>query len=147
MKFNWGWAIVLAFVVFIASILVAVFVASDNPEEMVTTDYYEKGVHKQEEIDQIKNYTDLQGKITTQKDEDFFRISFPSDFDGKTIVGDIHFYRPSKEILDFFVDFELDDSTNTVEVPYDKLHIGQWKLIIQWECEGVKYHHKQPIRI
>lgn len=147
MKFNWGWAIVIAFVIFIVSILSAVFVASDNPEEMVTDDYYEKGVNKQEEIDQIENYTALEGKIKTQKDEDFFRVFFPVDFEGKSIKGDIHFYRPSKEILDFFVDFDLDDTTNVVEVPYEKLHMGQWKLIIHWECEGVEYHHKQPVRI
>jgi len=55
MKFNWGHCIAVVLVIFASSILVFVYVASKQKNELVTEKYYEKAVAYQQRIDAEKN--------------------------------------------------------------------------------------------
>lgn len=54
MKFNWGHCIAVVLVIFASSILVFVYVASKQKNELVTEKYYEKAVAYQQRIDAEK---------------------------------------------------------------------------------------------
>ena len=51
---NWGYKILLVYLIFILGILFMVFKSSTQKTDLVTTDYYAKELKYQEKIDEMK---------------------------------------------------------------------------------------------
>lgn len=146
MKLNWGWGIVLAFVLFIGFILYFVVLAmTDNSadHDLVTDEYYQEELAFQNEIDATTNGLPYAREFQIEKTEEGLLISVPEKLREQNINSTLSFYRPSNEHLDFNLAISL--SKPHLLIPDDRLLDGRWDIRIQWEQEGTEYLVKKSI--
>lgn len=146
MKFNWGHGIVLVMALAISGFLSLVFITSRERIDMVTEDYYPKELKYEDQIDKIKNYNALAGKIVVNVDQSVL-ILFPKDVGpADKVKGLIHFYRPSDKNLDIEEEISLNQSYS-MSFPKEQFSEGKYELIIEWSVGEKSYLSKQDIYV
>ena len=146
MKINWGTAIVLAFIGFIAFILYFVLSMNFNDKynhQLVTDDYYKQELEYQDDIDKVNNSKTLEKDISYTKTKQGLIFKFPENFDPKKITGKVFLYRPSNEHLDFETPISISESY--LLVPDKRLLDGRWNISIDWQYNGKSYLYKKSI--
>jgi nitrogen fixation protein FixH len=146
MKINWGTAIVMSFIAFIAFILYFVFIASTDvraEHDLVTEEYYKAELAYQEEIDAQTNASKLQPPIKISKVKEGLAISLPKEMNSKNTKGLMSLYRPSDKQLDF--NLPLSWSKSHLLIPDKRLLDGRWDIKIYWEYQGKAFLHKERI--
>jgi hypothetical protein len=114
---NWGYKILLVYIIFITGIMFLVFKSSSQKMDLVTTDYYAKELKYQEKIDAMKNVHQLSDTVKYEMNEGKLTIVFPKDFAGKKITGDVLLYCPSDEDKDVTQNFSVQDFSVLIPVP------------------------------
>ena len=146
MKLNWGWSIVVAFVLFIGFILYFVILAMTDQRadhDLVTDEYYQEELAYQNEIDATKNGLQYAEEFQVQKSAKGLTISIPESLRDQNINSTVSLYRPSNEHLDFNLAISL--SKPHLLIPDDRLLDGRWDIRIQWKKEGTDYLVKKSI--
>ena len=146
MKINWGTGIVISIVLFIGFILFFVVKMSTDKKyshDLVTEEFYQKGMVYQEEIDAEENSNMLSSNIEGKRVPAGWQLSFPKEIEASKVKGIVFLYRPSNKQLDF--DFPLVISGSNLLIPDKRLLGGRWNIIIDWEYEGNKYMYKKEI--
>ncbi|WP_010135348.1 FixH family protein [Ochrovirga pacifica] len=136
MKLNWGTYIVITFIVFISFILyfvVKTFTQKQYDYDLVTESYYEEELNFQQTIDYAKNTKELFEKVQLLQEGTTWVAKFPKQLKGH-VVGEIQFYRPSNDLLDFVTKA----NNYRVEIPSTSLVPGRWNAIITW------YYSQEP---
>ena len=82
---NWGYKILLVYVVFVTGIMFMVFKSSSQKVDLVTTDYYAKELKYQQKIDAMNRVSLLSDTVKYEMSEGNLTIAFPKDFAGKKI--------------------------------------------------------------
>lgn len=147
MKINWGTAIVLAFIGFIAFIMYFVISMLTNKKydhDLVVENYYQQELKFQESITKEENSNNLSEQITWRKTNEGMLITFPKNTDANKINGKVFLYRPSNKHLDFEMPISL--SNHTLLVPDNRLLDGRWNLSVEWEYDNVEYLFKEEIK-
>lgn len=140
---NWGYKILVVYVVFVAGILFMVFKSSGEKTDLVTSDYYAQELKFQDKIDQEKHTQALSGPIRYELRGEQLVVYFPTDFRGKKITGTITIYCPADQNLDVQKGFMVTDSPVTIGIPSGI--INAFELQIDWQAEGVDYYFKEKI--
>lgn len=140
---NWGYKILLVIVVFVSGILFMVYKSTTTVSEMVTSDYYEKELVYQKTIDAQANVNDLEGSVNYNLENDQLAISFPNDFAGKTLEGEVTLYYPSDKSKDIVQKFSLQDSR--ILIPVNTADKKGFTLQLSWQCEGKSYYFEKKI--
>jgi hypothetical protein len=142
---NWGYRILIVYLVFVAGILFLVIRTSNEKTDLVTKDYYAKELRYQQQIDETGRTAALSAPVMYEvKGHELF-IRFPKDFAGKKLSGDVLLYCPSDENKDIRQDFSVQDTTVIVSLPVSGK--GLYELHISWESEGTKYYFEKRINI
>ena len=140
---NWGYKILLVYVVFIAGILFMVFRSSGEKTDLVTSDYYAQELKFQEKIDQEKNTHALSAPIRYQLDGQQLSVLFPADFKEKQIKGVISIYCPADQKLDTKQNFDVTDAPVNINLPAGIISV--FELHVTWSADGVEYFFKSRI--
>jgi hypothetical protein len=142
---NWGHKIIAVYIVFVAGMLFLAFKSLNQNTDLVTEDYYAKELVYQQKIDEVKRTALLSAPVNISFVNHTVNISFPEDFTGKKITGQIDLYCPSDEKKDRNQAFTITDSMVTIMLPenYHGLHYVK----INWTVEGVNYYYEQKIII
>lgn len=135
---NWGYKIILVFVIFASGILTLVIKSMRTRVDMVTGDYYAEELKYQQNIDAQKNAHRLSGPVTVAQTGDSIEIVFPQECMGKELNGGITFYRPSDSRRDFTVPAQP-DAQGKVLVSRARLDRGNYRIKVQWVSEGIPY--------
>ncbi len=91
-KINWGHKLTFVITGFCLLFVGAVFFMTTHEVNLVSEDYYPRGMNYQEKIDKKKNAATLSEKVTLKATTKQVEIQFPRT---ETIQeGTIHFYRP-----------------------------------------------------
>lgn len=146
MKINWGTGIVIGMVLFISFIMFLVInMLTDKKfdHDLVTEEYYQEELHYQEEINAETNAFSLKENITDRRVKDGWIIEFPKNLELSKISGNLNFYRPSNEKLDFNIPLELKEYK--IFIKDEQLVEGRWNINIHWEYEGTPYLYKNEI--
>jgi hypothetical protein len=144
MKFNWGTKLVLFALLFMTFIVTLVVKIMREDVPMVETDYYEKGLNYQQEIDNSTR-TDSMVQFNVFNDDSGYQhlvilnVSSADIPDGKLI-----FYRPSNEAEDAQADVSI-PSKKVFQFPLHTLTPGKWTLKFTWTRDGQKYKIEKPI--
>lgn len=139
-KFNWGTGIVLAFATFIGFIMFFVIrTATDSSYkyELVSEKYYENELKFQHQIDAVANEKQLKESLKITQDTNQLSVSIPT-VNNSSIVGEVHFYRPSNEKLDFTVPIHKNQSLFVINK--NKLAKGKWIVQVSWYYANQKNH-------
>jgi len=145
-KINWGTAMVIAMVLFMAFILQFVYrsIAVDKYEHhLVSEDYYKDELYYQQEIDKMNNASKLTQNVKVDRVGEGMLVSFPDEMNFTKITGIVYFQRPSDERLDFKKEISLSD--HIMLIKDDKLINGKWKVKIDWKYGNDEYLFKEAI--
>ncbi len=143
-KLNWGWAIVLFFILFITALLSFVVFTTTVHNDLVAVDYYEQQITYQQQIDKVKRTQKLGRQLAVRQGNDFLAITFPDTFAVDSIAGKIIFFRPDDAKKDFTIDILTDSNLRQV-VSTKGLHRGLWKLRIDWAAGDSLYYNEEQI--
>lgn len=146
MKVNWGTAIVLAIIGFMAFIMFFVIKMSTNDEydhDLVVEDYYQQELEFQKDINKESNAKNLETNVTWTKTNEGVLISFPPELDYKKINGKVFLYRPSNKQLDFEIPISL--SNHNLLIPDKRLLDGRWNISIDWSYNDQNYLFKEAM--
>ena len=148
MKFNFGTGLILFFALWAVGILFLVYKSSKENIDLVSTDYYNKEVAYQSQIDKEKNVSGLSQALAVSFDNanGAVTIQFPRDFQSKPIAGTIHFFKPDDASKDFAVEVQPDENLKQL-ISVSKIKSGLWRVQVDWSCSGENYYEEKNILI
>jgi hypothetical protein len=146
MKFHWGHAIFLVFIMFLAAMTWVIVFAFSQKVNLVTPEYYPKGVDYEDQINKIRNTAKLNHKIRFEKQNDKLVFMFPDEINSDSISGTIQFY--------FITDFEKDrkveinpDTTGKQEINIKNFLSGRYIIKIDWAAGNKGYYQEFDIKL
>lgn len=143
-KFNWGYGILIVFIVFILFALSNIIFFMNKDVELVANNYYEKGTDYQQQIKKISNSEALKSKIVIKQMDDNIEFIFPEVVKGKNAIGMITFYRPSNSKEDKYFSFSLDKRNDFIYNAKDLVK-GMWRIKIDWQMDGQNYYSEETL--
>lgn len=140
---NWGKGLALALASFAALMAWFIVKASQEPEPLVTEQYYEQELKYQERIDDIARARTI-GPVRMDVTRGTVRILFPEEVHGRSISGDLLLQRPNDPSKDRRVmvrpDAKGDFGTDGMQlVP------GRYNAQLEWRADGVTYYTEERI--
>ena len=142
---NWGFKILIAYLIFVGGILYLVVRASGEKFDLVEPDYYQAELNYQKRIDQQKRAASLSAppEISLSK-AGIITIVFPLEMKDDKIKGELFLYAPSDEKKDFKQRFECTDS---LLMKFPKKLSGFYHIKLEWETEGKTYFHQESLML
>ena len=138
MKLSWGTRIFFLYTGFVAMIVFFVFKAMSQDIDLVAPDYYAQELKYQDKLDRINRANALAQPLTWKIENGSVKMTFPAEFNGKTIKGDIVFFRPSDKTKDVIVAVDPGAAGEQV-ISSEKLSSGLYRVQVGWEVDGVTY--------
>lgn len=143
-KWNWGTGIAIFLGLFILSLIAFILFTLTIKYDLVESNYYDKDLKYQEQIDKSKRFALLKEKPKIQTKNGFVFIDFPNSYKSDGLKGDILFYRPSDKNLDFKV--KIDIANDTIQViDISKKAKGIWILKFNWTMKDTAYYFEEEI--
>jgi hypothetical protein len=145
MKFNWGWALVIAialFAIFIGQFFVRGF---SHRADLVADDYYNQEVNYQQRIN-AKARAKALGALVFSPADGQLAISLPQGINGRNATGHIHFYKPNNSSLDMHYTLAT-DSLNRQLIDVSALPRGLWQVKVEVQYQGESYFWEESINL
>ena len=138
MNLNWGKGLFLAYGIFIIAVIIMVTISMTRKTDLVATNYYEKEIKYQEEIDRINNTNKLKEQVKFEINESTIVTSFPFNSTQSEITGEVNFYRPSDSKKDFSLKVDAGkDFKQTIDL--SSIDKGLWKIKVFWNMDSKDY--------
>ncbi|MDF1677056.1 MAG: FixH family protein [Vicingaceae bacterium] len=135
---NWGYRIVLAFVLFMTFIISMVVYVSSKGADLVAEDYYMQEVNYQDIIDAKSNSVGLKDQLKITQDAQKVVVFFPKEV-AQNIEGTIHFYHPQHTDKDVVKPITLNEGRNQ-SIYKMGLTKGNYVVKLLWK-EGDKSYY------
>ena len=136
---NWGYRIIIVFVLFIAFIVSMVVYVSLKGADLVAEDYYTQEVDYQTIIDAKQNSIHLKDQIQVTQDNDHISIEFPEFKADHPISGTVHFYHPQTAKFDLEKALTLSEK-NVQVINKANLVKGNYTIKLFWN-DGTKNYY------
>ncbi len=146
MKFNWGTGIVLVLIVFLAGIITLVVISSSQELNLVTPDYYPKGIAYQKHIDKEFRTSKLTSGIEFSQDENSIFITFPGIDSLNNAEGEILLFYPRSYRFDKKYDIILNDSLTHI-ISKDSLMKGRCIIKVDWTVDSIDYYQEKELML
>ena len=142
----WPYAIIGWFLLFGSAMAAWVVVAVRNDPDLVRADYYEQEIAYQLQIERLNRTHLVRGEISIAYESTQQRVALRLPFAhlANTVVGTIHFYRPSDSKLDFDLPLAI-DADGVQRISAAKLQRGLWKVRVQWTNGGQEFFYDQSV--
>ncbi len=145
-KFNWGTGILITIIVFIAITISTVIFLMNQKVDLVASDYYDKGIHHQEQIDRMNRTNKMGDDVSINPENGFIKLVLPKSFVRKSLDGTIQFYRPSDGKNDFAVALAIDTSGQQL-ISTQNMDKGYWKVKLNFTQDAVEYYKESSFVI
>ncbi len=150
MKFNWGTGIFIFLVVFVLSMMGLVYITSIHEVNLVTQEYYPKGVKYQDQIDKEKHTSALVQELEVMQEGNIINITFPNIYNGDSTVndiqGNIQLYFPVSYRYDKKYKISV-DANNIHSIPTDSVMVGRCIIKVDWTANGIDYYQETELRL
>jgi len=113
---------------------------------LVSDNYYEKSLVYQDEIDKQSRTKSLNEEVKINFNGEVISILFPSDYASKNMAGEIYFYRPSDQKMDFKIPLQLSETGSQI-IQTQNIEKGFWRLKLNWTMNGNEYYNEKAIII
>lgn len=140
---NWGYKILIVYLLFVAGIVLLVFKSANQKIDLVTPDYYAKELKHQDRIDAIKRTNALSSKLKYEVANNTIIITLPAEFNEKELKGEILLYCPSDNNKDIRKDFSTNNRTTAIELPSGIN--GSYDLQVSWNTETRDYYFEEKL--
>ena len=145
-NFNWGTGILLTIIVMLVWLAFLVSKTLNYKINIDSDDYYERGLVHSAQMERIKRSIPFQNKFSVELSTDAVLINYPSNFNGKNLIGELWFYRPS--------DYELDKkiAVSNQDDNSQKIHIqhftkGRYIVRATFDSDSLSYFFEHEIII
>ena len=145
-KFNWGTGILITIIVFMVITISTVIFLMNQKVDLVASDYYDKGIHHQEQIDRMNRTNKMGNEVSITPENGFIRLVLPKYFAQKSLNGTIQFYRPSDSKKDFAVALTIDTSAQQF-ISTQNMVKGYWKVKLNFTQDEVEYYKESSFVI
>lgn len=145
-KFNWGAGILLTIIVFMASMVGIIIFSMNQQVNLVSPDYYPKGVNYEEQINKSRNLSLLKTKVILKKEDTTIRIIFPDDFANRTVSGNVQFYYMTDFEQDINKEIKLDKNLQQSFLLKD-FKSGRYILKLDWSDGAKSYYQEIDINL
>ena len=145
-KFNWGTGILLTIIIFMVIIISTVIYLMNQNVDLVASDYYDKGIHHQEQIDRVNRTNAIGDELQISPENGFIRLVFPKSYSQKSLSGTIKFYRPSDSKKDFALPISIDTTAQQI-IPTQNLEKGYWTVKLNWIQDSIEYYKERSFLI
>ena len=145
-KISWGTGIVIGIVIFIVLSVTMTIIFMTQDVSLVSDNYYEKSLVYQDEIDKQSRTKALNEEVKINFNGETIAILFPSDYVSKNMTGEIYFYRPSDQKMDFIIPLQI-SADGSQSIPVERFEKGFWRLKLNWEMDGNEYYNEKAIVI
>ena len=145
-KFNWGTGIFIFIALFLLVNAFVIFKSFQQRNDLVTEEYYPQGLEYQKQIDRFANANALTGKIQITQEPGAVVIIYPSELKGKTVKGQVNFFRPSDENADFKDSISF-DTAMIQKIPVQKMMKGKYIAKFFWVMDGKEYAYESTVRL
>lgn len=142
---NWGYKIMLVYVVFIAGIMLLVFKSSSQKVELVTENYYEQELKFQQKIDQAERAQSLSVPIKYDFENNEITISFPDEMKGKKLNAQVLIYFVADETKDKTYHLTTEEAKLLIELPQNSK--GNYVLKMDWMADSISYYSEHKFFI
>ena len=148
MKFNFGTGLIAFFALWALGVLFLVYKSSLENIDLVATDYYNKEVAFQSQIDKEKNVTQLSQPVQVNFDQSNQQVAiqFPNDFTSANLEGTIYFFKPDDASKDFNVKLNADACMKQV-ISSAEMKKGLWRAEMDWSCDGKNFYEEKDFLI
>jgi hypothetical protein len=143
MKFHWGHGLLIAIIISVLAISFLVFLSSRERIDLITEDYYPKGLKYDLQIEKIKNTNSLDKKLWIEI-RDSLIISFPQIVRSPdSIEGEIWIYSAADKFADKKLKIELNESFYQA-IDLKQFHLAKYEIIVDWKANGKEYYQNEP---
>jgi nitrogen fixation protein FixH len=146
MKIHWGTGLAAGIVSFALLMAIMVAIAMSNRVDLVTDQYYDRGIAYQERINSLRRTAAREEKPLVTVSPEQLTIEFPRQSRDATPAGTITMYRPADKLLDLVLRV-TPDSAGVQHIVTRSLDRGLWKLQIAWHEGDQDYYTEQPVMI
>lgn len=146
MKFNWGTGIFITIVIFLIGMITLVVISSMQPLNLVTPDYYPKGIDYQQQINKIERTKQLAVGIQFTQDEKLIYLDFPAIDSINKPAGKVLVFFPRDNNLDREYNIEVNDSLIQT-IPKERMVKGRCIIKIDWSFDGVDYYQEEDMML
>ncbi|MEN8119125.1 MAG: FixH family protein [Bacteroidota bacterium] len=140
-KFNWGTGIFTFIGLFIISMISIIIFSFNQKVNLVTPEYYPKGVKYEDHIIKVKNTSLLKGKVYYERDNNKITLNFPEEFSDKKISGTVQFYYIADFEKDYTSELKLNKNRKQ-EISTGLFAAGRYILKIDWK-DGEKAYYQE----
>ena len=146
MKFNWGTGIVLVLGVFLTGMITLVIISSSQELNLVTPDYYPKGIDYQTHIDKEARTNMLDSKIIFSQDENIIYLVFPGIDSLDNAKGIVHLFYPRSYRFDKEFEILLNDSLTHI-ISKDSIMKGRCIIKVDWTVDSLDYYQEEELML
>jgi len=130
MKLNWGNSIFLFLTVFVLMGIAFVVFSLSKSNDLVTTDYYQKGADYTKQMEITGRSAVYNDSIQVLNQNKNVVVRFAHSINQMTDTMQVYFYRPSDKKLDFNYQGLL--NTDSLIIKKEYLSGGRYKVKFQW---------------
>lgn len=142
MRISWGNKIILMYVGFVIMILSMVIMSMREKVDMVTSDYYEKELHFQRQIEAAAHFRASGAGVSIVQSHGELLLKFQGEVWPKAGSMVLQFYRPSDQSLDFEVPFSAGPYAQQ-RIVHPTLTKGLYKVKAAWTFQGREYFFEE----
>lgn len=145
-KINWGTGIFIFIALFLLLNAFVIYKSFQQRNDLVTEEYYPRGLEYQKQIDRFANANALRSKIEIREDGNDLFIVYPTELKGKDVKGKVIFFRPSDERADFNDSIQF-DTAMIQRIAVSKMMKGKYIAKFFWIMNGEEFAHESTVRL
>jgi hypothetical protein len=142
LRISWGTKIVLLYAGFVGMIMTMVIMTMREKVDLVTTNYYEKEILFQKQIDGSNNFAASGSKVEISQTGKDLRMQFPGEAFNQASGVTLQFYRPSDKSLDFRVPLNP-DANGFQTIAHPSLTKGLYHVKAAWKKDSKDYFFEE----
>ena len=139
---NWGKGIIIAMGAFMYFILFMVFTLMSKSTDLESEDYYKKEIEYEQEMNALKNATQLKERAKIDLTEEYVVVVLPTKEQVSNVQ--IALFRPDNKKKDKLLN---ENNSKTIMIAKNTLLKGRYNLAIKYEVNGKKILQKEEIMI
>lgn len=145
----WPYAIILVFVLFASYIGYMVQQAMRTTVDLVSPDYYQQELRYQQRMESVARTQALPAPVAVRYERSAQRLTLqlPAALAGQAVQGQLHFFRPSDQKLDFTLPFQPAGDSARQELRTGRLAAGHWRLRVDFTAAGQQYFIEKELSI
>lgn len=140
---NWGYRIILVYIIFISGIVYMVVRASAQKTDLVRTDYYEEELKYQETIDATENANALTARLQCTVKNDTMYLLFPEEMKNTAVSSKLWLYCIADEDKD--IKLTAETTTGQIALPLPAANKGMHDMKVNWTANGKSYYFEEKI--